>query len=197
MACGLAILSIFVAADKVIWFQSVEWDAMYVICMGKNKDTYSWSLLTQWYHDIEMFSGPLGQRNPLANVTLKDIIWALFLAWPNCWTNSYSLQNKIRNLPDQSRILPKFIYDKEGKLAGLTQILLVRVRGLALILKTAVKLLVISADACDIFVMSLDTAERKWNNYIVIVTWTVIVCVLSGQYWNTINMKLVTWGLFY
>ena len=48
-----------------------------------------------------------------------------------------SLQNKIWNLPDRSTILPKFIYDKEGKRAIPTQILLVRVRGLALILKTA------------------------------------------------------------
>ena len=47
-----------------------------------------------------------------------------------------SLQNKIWNLPDGSTILPKFIYDKEGKLAGLTQILPVRVCGLAFILKT-------------------------------------------------------------
>ena len=48
-----------------------------------------------------------------------------------------SLQNKIWNLPDRSTILPKFIYDKEGKLAGPTQILPVNVRGPALILKTA------------------------------------------------------------
>ena len=47
-----------------------------------------------------------------------------------------SLQNKIWNLPDQSTILPKFVYDKEGKLAGPTQILLVRVHGMALNLKT-------------------------------------------------------------
>ena len=47
-----------------------------------------------------------------------------------------SLQNKIWNLPDQSTILPKFIYGKEGKLAGPTQVLAVRVRGPALILKT-------------------------------------------------------------
>ena len=51
------------------------------------------------------------------------------------WVNS-SLQNKIWNLPDRSTILAKFIYDKEGKLAGPTQILPVRVRGPALILKT-------------------------------------------------------------
>ena len=48
----------------------------------------------------------------------------------------YSLQNKIWNLPDRSTILPKFIYDKEGKLAGPTQILTVNVRSPALILKT-------------------------------------------------------------
>ena len=52
-----------------------------------------------------------------------------------------SLQNKIWNLPHRSTILPKFIYDKEGKLARPTQILPVRVRGLALILKTAPTLL--------------------------------------------------------
>ena len=34
-----------------------------------------------------------------------------------------SRQNKIWNLPDWRTILPKFIYDKEGKLAGPTQIL--------------------------------------------------------------------------
>ena len=39
---------------------------------------------------------------------------------------------------DRSTILPKFIYDKEGKLAGLTQILPVNVHGPALILKTAI-----------------------------------------------------------
>ena len=48
----------------------------------------------------------------------------------------FSLQNKIWNLPDRSTILAKFIYDKEGKLAGPTQILPVGVRGPALILKT-------------------------------------------------------------
>ena len=48
-----------------------------------------------------------------------------------------SLQNNIWNLPDQSTILPKLIYDKEGKLAGPIQILLVRVHSPALILKTA------------------------------------------------------------
>ena len=48
----------------------------------------------------------------------------------------FSLQNKIWNLPDRSTILPKFIYDKEGKFAGPTQISPVRVRGPALILKT-------------------------------------------------------------
>ena len=50
---------------------------------------------------------------------------------------TFSLHNKIWNLPDRSTIFPKFIYDKEGKLAGPTQILPVRVRGPALILKTA------------------------------------------------------------
>ena len=51
-----------------------------------------------------------------------------------------SLQNRIRNLPDRSTILPKFIYmyGKEGKPAGPTPVLLVRVHGLALILKTAI-----------------------------------------------------------
>ena len=47
-----------------------------------------------------------------------------------------SLQNKIWNLLDRSTILPKFIYGKEGKLAGPTQVLPVRVRGPALLLKT-------------------------------------------------------------
>ena len=47
-----------------------------------------------------------------------------------------SLQNKISNLPDCSKILPKFTYAKEGKLAGQTQVLPVRVHGPALILKT-------------------------------------------------------------
>ena len=37
---------------------------------------------------------------------------------------------------DQSTILPKFMNDKEGKLAGLPQILSIRVRGPALILNT-------------------------------------------------------------
>ena len=48
-----------------------------------------------------------------------------------------SLQNKICNLPDWSTIFPKFIFGKEGKLAGPTQVLPVRARGSALILKTA------------------------------------------------------------
>ena len=48
----------------------------------------------------------------------------------------YSLQNKIWKLLDRSTILPKFIYGKEGNLAGQTQVLPVRVRGPALILKT-------------------------------------------------------------
>ena len=46
-----------------------------------------------------------------------------------------SLQNKIWNLLDRSAILPKFIYDKEGKIDGPTQILPVIVRGPAVILK--------------------------------------------------------------
>ena len=49
---------------------------------------------------------------------------------------SFSLQNKIWNLPDGSTILPKFIYGKEGKPAGPTPVLTVRVHGPALILKT-------------------------------------------------------------
>ena len=49
--------------------------------------------------------------------------------------------NKIWNLSDQSTIFPKFIYDKEGKLAGLTQILPVKVRGPALLLKTVKRLI--------------------------------------------------------
>ena len=36
---------------------------------------------------------------------------------------SFSLQNKMWNLPERSTILPRFIYDKEGKLVGPTQIL--------------------------------------------------------------------------
>ena len=35
-------------------------------------------------------------------------------------------QNKISNLPDRRTLLPKFIYDEEGKLAGPSQILRVR-----------------------------------------------------------------------
>ena len=50
-------------------------------------------------------------------------------------TRTHSLQNKIWNLSYRSTILPKFTYDKEGKLGGLIQILPVRVRGLALTLK--------------------------------------------------------------
>ena len=50
---------------------------------------------------------------------------------------SISLQNKIWSLLDRSTILPKFICNKEGKLARPTQVLPVRVRGPALILKTA------------------------------------------------------------
>ena len=38
-----------------------------------------------------------------------------------------SLQNKIWNLSDRNTNLPKFIYGKEGKLAGPTQVLPVRV----------------------------------------------------------------------
>ena len=52
---------------------------------------------------------------------------------------SNSLQNKIWNLPDRSTILPKFIYDTEGKLAGRTQIFTVSVHGPSLILNTEVK----------------------------------------------------------
>ena len=62
----------------------------------------------------------------IARISYEEFRW---LAWS-------SLQNKIWILPDRSTILPKFIYDKEGKLAGTTQILLVRVPGPALILKT-------------------------------------------------------------
>ena len=47
-----------------------------------------------------------------------------------------SLQNKIWNLPDRSTILPKFIYGKEGKLAGPAPVLLARICSQALILKT-------------------------------------------------------------
>ena len=50
------------------------------------------------------------------------------------YSNS-SLQSKILTLLDQRTILPKIIYDKEGKLAAPTQILPVKVRGPALILK--------------------------------------------------------------
>ena len=47
-----------------------------------------------------------------------------------------SFQSKIWNLLDRSTILAKFIYDKDGKPARPTPVLPVRVRGLALILKT-------------------------------------------------------------
>ena len=53
------------------------------------------------------------------------------------WESYGSPQNKIWNLPDRSTILPKFIYDKEGKLDGPKQIFPARVRRPALILKTA------------------------------------------------------------
>ena len=51
--------------------------------------------------------------------------------------DAFSLQNKIWNLPDQSTILPTFIYDKERKLGRPTLVLPVRVRGPARVLKTA------------------------------------------------------------
>ena len=49
---------------------------------------------------------------------------------------SCSLQNKIWNLPDRCTIFPKFIYRKEGKIAGPTQVLPVRVCSPTLILRT-------------------------------------------------------------
>ena len=63
------------------------------------------------------------------NILVHVIVCLMFSMKP-------SLQNKIWNLPDRSTILAKFVYDKEGKLAGPMQILPVRVRGPALILKT-------------------------------------------------------------
>ena len=76
-----------------------------------------------------------------------------------------SLQNKIWNLPDRSTILPKFMYDKEGKLAGPTQILPVRVRGPAL--KTPIAnafsciLIQISLKGC--FVRVQMTRSHYWS----------------------------------
>ena len=54
-----------------------------------------------------------------------------------------NLSLSLSLLPDRSTILAKFMYDKVGKLAGPTQILPVRVRGPALILKTDMDLLVL------------------------------------------------------
>ena len=63
--------------------------------------------------------------------------------WPSQWKcnqwqylNTLSLQNKIWNLPDWSKILPKFIYGKEAKHAGSIPFFPVRVHSPALILKT-------------------------------------------------------------
>ena len=79
---------------------------------------------------------------PLVMSTLKtqsNVLLQIYI--PNnagnndCKVTWYSLQNKIWNLPARSTILPKFICDKEGKVAGLIQILPVKVRGPALILK--------------------------------------------------------------
>ena len=87
------------------------------------------SLCTYWLQLFEITSNPSGAEN--------EIFWGY-----------YSLQNKIWNLPDRNTILPKFIYDKEGELAGPTQILPVRVRDPALILKTVIRtLLTEAADA--------------------------------------------------
>ena len=125
-----------------------------------------------------------------------------------CWI---SLQNKIWNLPDRSTIFPKFIYDKEGKLAGPTQILPVWVRGPALILKTveyhntASWLCRCTTDSCDILLrcgMTLDKIETEiWSwapmctttrkmyiifNYIFLMTgswWKFLVSIFSIMFW--------------
>ena len=89
------------------------------------------------------FTGTGAYDCPSASgATLKDLGW-------------HSLQNKIRNLLDQSTILPKFIYDKEGKLAGPTQILPVRVCGPGLILKTV-------GTSCE---TTRDNNNNNNNNY--------------------------------
>ena len=83
--------------------------------------------------------------NFVANRPISQIpqrLWQILHNAPFCNRNVHtcayfcSLQNKIWNLPDRSTILSKFIYGKEGKLAGPTQVLPVSVHSQTLILKT-------------------------------------------------------------
>ena len=87
--------------------------------MAETTDAMSYNLQIPEWHGQEI---------------LRTLKMEPYMAWVEPCT--CSLQNKIWNLPDRSTIFPKFIYDKEGKLAGPTQILPVRVRSPALILKT-------------------------------------------------------------
>ena len=79
------------------------------------------------------------KAKPFSNDLVVPVnhVWCFmkYIAYYPCYFK-FSLQNKIWILLDRSTILAKFIYDKEGKLAGPNQILPVRVRGPALILKT-------------------------------------------------------------
>ena len=92
----------------------------------------SWSIgkLTHWpLGDAAVILYQKFSNTDQGQIPFKHFLW-------NC-SSVNSLQNKIWNFPEQfCQNLYIFIYDKEGKLAGPTQILPVNVRGPALILKT-------------------------------------------------------------
>ena len=109
-----------------------------------------------WYYDTKIldafpWKNMAWSDHNFANAITTSLQWHVqifdFIRWSESkleqedYSDDYhyglinSLQNKILNLPDQSTILPKFLYGTKGKLARPTQVLLVRVRGPALILK--------------------------------------------------------------
>ena len=103
---------------------------------------------------------------------------------------SSSLQNKIWNLQDWSTILPKFIYDKEGKLAGLTQILLGRVRGPALVLKTDQAIIFCDAQAY------IDGLVQERRNSIANTLELRLSCT-KPLIWKVSLWRLCTWIMQY
>ena len=110
----------------------------------------------------------------------------------------FSLQNKIWNLPDRCTILPKFVYGKEEKLVGPTQVLPVKVHGPTLILKTGT---FVTKHWPPVHM----TTDERFMSYVYFLSWLIVYigkmlvwAALTGvttttSEWSTISLPTKVW----